>query len=349
MKYVLKPAKAAELEDIFALYARRVSWMGEVGIHQWNDTDYMEVYPLSYYREHQEKGRLYVYKDEANCIAGAAALLEQDGRWDDAEDVPAYYLHHLATDVGAERGIGKDILALCESIAAEQGKRYMRLDCAVDNDFLKNYYGEKGYTPAGICVDGAYTGLRLEKKLAMPKWREKLLASDALKTIFSRSSYRGAFLDTPVPREDLELIMRAGIAAPTACNRQTPAFVAIDDPEKVAEVKRIFPNPSCKSAPAFVMVFSQEIVSFDGFYYHVEDFSAAIENMLLAIKALGYESCWYQGNVRGCAPELKALAGMPERFTLVCLLPVGIAAADAPLLRRKRPFEQRAWFNGYEE
>jgi len=169
MKYVLKPAKETELNDIFALYASRVKWMDQVGIHQWNDTDYLGVYPLSYYKEHQQNCRLYVYKDEDGKIAGAAALLEKDGRWEDMEEVPAYYLHHLATDLSAERGIGSELLAQCEKVAVEHGKRYMRLDCAVDNEFLKKYYGERGYTPAGQCIDGAYTGLRLEKELPLAK------------------------------------------------------------------------------------------------------------------------------------------------------------------------------------
>ena len=31
--------------------------------------------------------------------------------------------------------------------------------------------------------------------------------------------------------------------------------------------------------------------------FAIQDYSAAIENMLLAIIALGYESCWYEGHI----------------------------------------------------
>lgn len=32
-------------------------------------------------------------------------------------------------------------------------------------------------------------------------------------------------------------------------------------------------------------------------YFAVQDYSAAIENMLLAIVELGYQSCWYEGHI----------------------------------------------------
>lgn len=172
-------------------------------------------------------------------------------------------------------------------------------------------------------------------------------ANETLSTIFNRTSYRGVFADTPVPRHDLEIILRAGIAAPSGCNRQTSAFVAVDDPDKVARIKQIFKRPSCDSAPAFIMIFSQEIPGIDGHLYHVEDFSAAVENMLLAIKSMGYESCWYQGGIRNCLDSLQAVVGMPDHYRLACLLPVGKPAETPRCAVTKKNFEERAWFNEY--
>lgn len=50
MEYIFQPA--APQEAVFHLYEQRVSWMNEKGLHQWNDTDYLNAYPISYYREH---------------------------------------------------------------------------------------------------------------------------------------------------------------------------------------------------------------------------------------------------------------------------------------------------------
>lgn len=171
--------------------------------------------------------------------------------------------------------------------------------------------------------------------------------NNVLDTIFCRFSYRGQFKDTAVPRVDLETIVRAGFAAPSGCNRQTTAFVAIDSPEKVAAIKRIFKKPSCQSAPAFILVFTQRIEGVDGQYYNVEDFAAAMENMILAIEAMGYATCWYQGSIRNCKKELAKIVKMPEQYTTACLLPVGIAAGENPQRAQKKPFAERAWFNEY--
>jgi nitroreductase len=72
--------------------------------------------------------------------------------------------------------------------------------------------------------------------------------------------------------------------------------------------------------------------------------------MLLAIVALGYQSCWIEGHVTdedkiGC--QMAKILGVPEEYELVCFLPVGVA--EEPLRKvRKQPFEARAWFNGFK-
>ena len=53
---------------------------------------------------------------------------------------------------------------------------------------------------------------------------------DMIKTINERTSYRGKYKETPVPREDLCTIMEAGLAAPSGCNKQTTSLIAVDDP-----------------------------------------------------------------------------------------------------------------------
>ena len=43
---------------------------------------------------------------------------------------------------------------------------------------------------------------------------------NTISTIFTRTSYRGKFKETPIPREDLIKIVEAGVAAPSGCNKQ---------------------------------------------------------------------------------------------------------------------------------
>lgn len=163
MAYVFRAAKAEELDSVFTLYEKRVRWMDGEGIRQWNVTDYLTAYPKSYYQEQQALGNLYVLFDGG--VAGAVVLLQEDERWRDKAGEPAFYVHNLVTDP-AVKGIGKQLLLEVEKTARMHGKRYVRLDCAVDNAFLNRYYASMGYEPVGECQDGPYIGNRREKIIA---------------------------------------------------------------------------------------------------------------------------------------------------------------------------------------
>lgn len=172
---------------------------------------------------------------------------------------------------------------------------------------------------------------------------------DVLETIQKRVSYRGEYLDTPVPRPDLETIVRAGLAAPSGCNKQTTSLIAVDDP---ALIKRLYDaiSPAVgETSPALVCVLAQRIIAYRDRTYFVQDYSAAIQNMLLAIVALGYESCWVEGHITdkdNLGRKMADILGVPEEYELVCYLPVGLA--KDPLKHvRKKPVEERAWFNGF--
>ena len=146
-------AGTGEINAIFALYERRVRWMDQQGIRQWNVTGYLTEYPKSYYREQQALGNLYVLAGPSG-LAGAVVLLPQDERWPDKAGEPAFYVHNLVADVEAG-GAGKQLLAEIEKTAVRCRKRFVRLDCAVDNPFLNAYYESRGYAAAGRRLESA--------------------------------------------------------------------------------------------------------------------------------------------------------------------------------------------------
>ena len=173
---------------------------------------------------------------------------------------------------------------------------------------------------------------------------------DMMKTILERHSYRGKYLPVPVPREDLQAIMEAGLAAPSGCNMQTTHVVGIDDPELIGKLGGMLRKPNFATAPAAVIVFAREEKSYGGVSYHVQDYAAAIENMLLAVTALGYASCWVEGYVTGYPEVAKAMAAelnAPEGYDAVAYLPVGIPA-DGLRRVQKKDFAERAGFNGFD-
>ena len=172
---------------------------------------------------------------------------------------------------------------------------------------------------------------------------------DTLDAIQNRTSYRGKYKDTPVPKADLIKILEAGIAAPSGCNKQTTSFIAVDDAELLADLKSLIEPPIAQTAPAFILVLTQKIFAYRDKCFNVQDYSAAIENMLLAIKSLGYESCWYEGHITDdddIAGKIARRIGIPEECKVVCVLPVGLPAEE-PCRPAKKPFESRAYFNGF--
>lgn len=171
-----------------------------------------------------------------------------------------------------------------------------------------------------------------------------------LELIQNRRSYRGRYEGDPVPREDLRKIMEAGLAAPSGCNKQTVSLIAINDPELLAELKAVIDPPVAQTVPAAVCVLTRKIYAYRDRCFNVQDYSAAIENMLLAIKALGYESCWYEGHITDedkIGRKMADILGVPEEYELVCFLPVGRAAQEPRPSPTKKAFEERAWFNGF--
>ena len=171
----------------------------------------------------------------------------------------------------------------------------------------------------------------------------------AINTIAARHSYRGAFSDEKVPREDLEIIARAGISAPSGCNKQTTDLIVVDDPEMLDSIKALIDPPVAQTAPAMIIVLSRRINAYRDKCFATQDYSAAIENMLLAIVELGYQSCWYEGHItdddRIC-DRIAGVLGVPDDYDVVCVLPVGKALDDfhAP---SKKSFAERVRFNHF--
>ena len=170
-----------------------------------------------------------------------------------------------------------------------------------------------------------------------------------LEAIAARKSYRGPYQPTAVPREDLIKILEAGCAAPSGCNKQTTSFIAVDDPAILSQFAEIIGSTTSRTCTAMICILTRKIIAYDDRTFYIQDYSAAIQNMLLTIADLGYASCWYEGRATGpdkIGYRMQQLLGVPEEYELVCFLPVGVpenALKSVP----KLPLEERAWFNGF--
>ena len=155
-----------------------------------------------------------------------------------------------------------------------------------------------------------------------------------IETIMTRTSIR-AFTDEPVTDETIETLLRAGMAAPSAVNRQPWAFVVVEGRENLDRLAEVHPNARMLgTAQAAIVVCGDMTKALEGTAqaFWVQDASAATENILLAAHALGLGAVW-----TGVYPNPERVAavsetlGLPSYVIPLCVIPVGYPAeAPAP-------------------
>ncbi|MCD8042095.1 MAG: nitroreductase family protein [Tannerellaceae bacterium] len=150
------------------------------------------------------------------------------------------------------------------------------------------------------------------------------LQNPGLQTIFSRKSVR-SFTDQPVAKEDVEILLRAAMAAPSAVNQQPWAFVVIDDHKLLTRLSEELPFAKMVAkAPVAIVVCGDPDKSIYGEDYWVQDCSAASQNLLLAAEALGLGAVWtstYPDPVR--IDVVKKILNLPKHVYPLNLIPVG--------------------------
>jgi nitroreductase len=158
---------------------------------------------------------------------------------------------------------------------------------------------------------------------------------DLFEAIEKRASVR-AYVSVEIPEEDLLKIADAGRRAPSGGNRQPLQFILI-------RLKALEKVQACvATASAAIGIVADPAVS----RWWLEDASAAAENMLLAIQALGYASVWVEGTLLKQEDFAKKLLGIPPEKKFVILLPVGKAPQDTPQADRK-PLQDIIWREHY--
>lgn len=154
-------------------------------------------------------------------------------------------------------------------------------------------------------------------------------ADAVLETIMTRTSIR-AFTDRPVEDEKIELMLRAGMAAPTAVNRQPWAFVVVKSREQLDRLGGTNPNARMLGmAQAAIVVCGDMTKAIEGPMqsFWIQDASAATENILLAAHALGLGAVW-----TGVYPHPERAAAVSEALELpsyavpLCVIPIGYPA-----------------------
>lgn len=154
---------------------------------------------------------------------------------------------------------------------------------------------------------------------------------DAFSVIFSRKSVR-KFQNKPVSRADLELILKAGMAAPTAVDRRPWAFVAVTDRKMLDTLADKLPYAKMLyQAGAAIVVLGDldKTLPGEGQAYWIQDCSAVTQNILLAVEALGLGAVWtavYPSKEREAS--VREVLGLPLNVIPLNVIPIGVPDGD---------------------
>lgn len=133
--------------------------------------------------------------------------------------------------------------------------------------------------------------------------------------IFHRTSIR-QYQNREIEQEKIERLLRAAMAAPSACNQQPWEYYVVTDTSRLEQLSESSPYAGCtKNAPvAFVACYREACIAPE---YAQIDLSASVENLLLEADEQGLGAVWL-----GIAPLQERM----ERVEQILELPEGIRA-----------------------
>ncbi|MBO8130591.1 MAG: nitroreductase family protein [Candidatus Marinimicrobia bacterium] len=150
----------------------------------------------------------------------------------------------------------------------------------------------------------------------------------SIEYIFKRRSIR-KYLKKDVETEKIELILKAGMSAPSAHNIRPWQFIVIKKRNTLDKIAEFHPHGKMLSqSPMAIAVCGEHEKSTD---FWVQDCAAATENMLLSLPALGLGGVWI-----GVYPnhhenkEILDLIGIPKHITLFSIISIGYPDEEKP-------------------
>lgn len=192
-------------------------------------------------------------------------------------------------DLGSHRQfIGKIIdVKADEAILDAEG----RVDVSLLNPLI--YAGRNYYETGAFVAEVGESLHEIDGKPFVPDYRRKHM-NETLKVIHSRKSVR-SFTNQVVTKQQIELLLQAGMAAPTAVNRQPWAFYVITQRETLDALGEQLPYAKMLTqAQAAIVVCGdmEKAGNLKDQAYWVQDCSAATQNILLAAESIGLGAVW---------------------------------------------------------
>ncbi len=166
---------------------------------------------------------------------------------------------------------------------------------------------------------------------------------DVLQAIFTRRSIR-RFTEQEVEQEKIENLLRAGMQAPSAHNKQPWHFVLLNDRRLLNEIADFHPYAKMLYQAPLAIAVCGDLELENNDRYLALNGAAATENILLAAHGQGLGAVWiavYPREER--IKKVKLLLELPLHIIPISLVAIGYPAKTVPPEDRYQP--QKVHFN----
>ena len=166
------------------------------------------------------------------------------------------------------------------------------------------------------------------------------MENQAINTIMTRVSVR-EFTGEKISDAQIDTLLRAAMAAPSAINKQPWAFIVVTDEAKIAQLGDSLPYSRCSNHPACAIIPCGDLskaIEGEMAAFWINDVSAATENLLLAAHAMGLGAVW-----TGLHPDMnrvkmvQRMLELPEHIVPLCVVPVGVPAEQPEVKDKYTP------------
>lgn len=185
---------------------------------------------------------------------------------------------------------------------------------------------------------------KINRKALVEMWNSKEdtdLLNPVVQALFTRRSIR-KFKEDDIPKNILDIIVKAGYYAPSGHNMQTWRFTVLTKADDIARIKEAAKQAAEQNNvnfygfenPKVLILVSNDKRNPNG----CQDASVAAENMMLAAHSYGLGSCWLNPlmTLRDVEPVKTTLDdwGIPKTHTVWSMIALGYPVADGVLLAK---------------
>jgi len=148
---------------------------------------------------------------------------------------------------------------------------------------------------------------------------------ERLHIIFARRSIR-KYTDAPISEADIDSLLQAGMAAPSAANLKPWHFYVVTDRKALQTLAEVNPYGKMLAQAGLAIAVCGDPTISD---WWVQDCTAATENILIAATALGLGAVWLGCHGRDEREQaIRDVLGIPPRIGVLSLLSIGHPGED---------------------